>query len=297
MSTKPTAAQMKYLSFMAAYIERYGEAPSEADIASVIGVSAPSVNAMVRKLVSLGFITRESGVPRSIDFPVAIEGLPKWRGKMPGRTVQVWATKDATKAQLDAIAANIRPERPRAMPSATPAGSLYRIRIDLIDTEPLVWRRVEVPDMTLEMLHDVIQLAMGWEFAHLHQFEILHPTKKHRGRRVGEAVDEAEECDVYLSQLVKNKPNTLRYTYDFGDNWVHIVKIEKLVSPDPHVSYPRCVDGASACPMEDCGGVYGHAEVVAGEHWMLDEFDIQYDPDKFDRDAINRELRRLKLDP
>ena len=57
---------------------------------------------MVRKLASLGFITRKKGVGRSIDFPVAIEGLPKWRGKMPSRTVQVWAPSPSISKPLTA---------------------------------------------------------------------------------------------------------------------------------------------------------------------------------------------------
>ena len=40
---------------------------------------------------------------------------------------------------------------------------IARIRVSLIDTEPEIWRRVDVPlEASLKMLHDVIQGAMGW---------------------------------------------------------------------------------------------------------------------------------------
>lgn len=115
-----TPAQGKYLSFIVAYIDKYGEAPAESDIARAVQVSAPSVNAMVRKLESLGWITREQGVARSIDIPNHIPDLPKWRGRMPKRTVSFYAPNSATPAQLRAIANNIRPALPRSVPSARP---------------------------------------------------------------------------------------------------------------------------------------------------------------------------------
>ena len=46
------------------------------------------------------------------------------------------------------------------------ADSLHEIatlRIDLLDTDPPIWRQVEVPtSITLKVMHDVVQAAMGW---------------------------------------------------------------------------------------------------------------------------------------
>ena len=42
--------------------------------------------------------------------------------------------------------------------------AILRLKIVLADSEPPIWRRVEVPaDMTLKDLHAVIQAAMGWD--------------------------------------------------------------------------------------------------------------------------------------
>ena len=47
------------------------------------------------------------------------------------------------------------------------------VRISLADATPVIWRRVVVPaSIALASLHDVIQVAMGWENAHLYAFEI-----------------------------------------------------------------------------------------------------------------------------
>ena len=48
--------------------------------------------------------------------------------------------------------------------------SIYHLRITLRDTKPSIWRRLAVPaNVTLEQLHEVIQIAMGWTNSHLHQ--------------------------------------------------------------------------------------------------------------------------------
>lgn len=50
--------------------------------------------------------------------------------------------------------------------------TVARLRITLSDTDPEIWRRVEVPvEASLKMLHDVIQDAMGWQDCHLWEFE------------------------------------------------------------------------------------------------------------------------------
>ena len=51
--------------------------------------------------------------------------------------------------------------------------TIYHLRVTLRDVSPLVWRRVLVrSDTTIAQLHDVLQIAMGWEDAHLQQFRM-----------------------------------------------------------------------------------------------------------------------------
>jgi Plasmid pRiA4b ORF-3-like protein len=53
------------------------------------------------------------------------------------------------------------------------AQEIYQIKVTLLGTDPAIWRRVLVPaDLTLEQLHNVLQLAMGWEDCHMHEFRI-----------------------------------------------------------------------------------------------------------------------------
>ncbi|MGH3276783.1 MAG: IS1096 element passenger TnpR family protein, partial [Streptosporangiaceae bacterium] len=45
----------------------------------------------------------------------------------------------------------------------------YRVRADLQETRPPLWRRLEVAsDLSLDQVHDVMKAAFGWTDSHLH---------------------------------------------------------------------------------------------------------------------------------
>ncbi|PXY28449.1 plasmid pRiA4b ORF-3 family protein [Prauserella muralis] len=181
---------------------------------------------------------------------------------------------------------------------------IFRIEIVLVDAEPLIRRVVEVPgDMSLAVLHQVVQAAMGWQNAHLYEFDI------HRVRYGPPDPDwddgVVDDSAVTLSRLV-GAGDTAGYVYDFGDDWQHLLTVEAVTAPEPGVRYPRCVDGQGACPPEDVGGVPGYAEFVEGlgdpahpEHTELVEWwgSDRVDPHHFDLAAADRALERLAWTP
>ena len=144
---------------------------------------------------------------------------------------------------------------------------IFQFKIVLMDTEPAIWRRVQAPDMTLDQFHACIQTAMGWTNSHLHQFEL-------DGVRYGdpELLYEGFEDDQEVNNSLKVKLSKLftkhkkgyrfQYEYDFGDGWAHEITYEGVVEPEAKVKYPRCIDGARACPPEDCGGAFGYANLL-----------------------------------
>jgi hypothetical protein len=96
------------------------------------------------------------------------------------------------------------------------------VRIELLETEPLIWREVEVPtSITLKVLHDVVQITMGWLDYHLWEFRI--------GDRIyGLPLDEdwgtaprIEALKVRLRDVLKQPTTVIDYMYDFGDSWMH----------------------------------------------------------------------------
>lgn len=180
---------------------------------------------------------------------------------------------------------------------------VYQIKITLDGTEPPIWRRVQVPaDTRLSELHGAIQDVMGWEDQHLHDFEI--DGKSYSDDRVVDQLDVKDEHRTRLNKVVQRQGQKFVYEYDFGDSWEHLLEVEKILEAEPDIHYPRCVEGQRACPPEDCGGVWGYADLLEAiadpehpEHedtleWVGDEFD----PEKFELDKVNERLRGYDYD-
>ncbi len=174
---------------------------------------------------------------------------------------------------------------------------LYLIKIQLSDIEPLIWRRFVVPaGITLDRLHDVIQIVMGWEDCHLHMFTIGNK----RYTEYPESKDDGLECGKYrLGELVKQKGRTFRYIYDFGDDWEHelILEDSRYVNPELGLE-PVCLEGERSCPPEDVGGIPGYFEFCnavkdpahAEHESYMEWFGGDYDSERFDVDVVNWEL-------
>lgn len=178
---------------------------------------------------------------------------------------------------------------------------IYQIKITLDDIRPPIWRRVQVPgEITLAELHDVIQVAMGWENCHLHEFQIGADRYAPSVNEEFDTAMTAGDTDVKLCDVVKRARAKFRYTYDFGDDWRHTLMVEKTAPPEPGVEYPRCLAGERACPPEDCGGPWGYANLIEARehpddprHAELLEWAGDFDPEAFHPDAVNTRLRQL----
>jgi hypothetical protein len=176
-----------------------------------------------------------------------------------------------------------QPPKVKLPPPGWKPGAL-RISITLLGSDPLIWRRLEVPARTtLESLHWIIQLAFDWDDSHLHQFEVPSGV-------VGNE----------QSAGLPEPGSTLHYVYDFGDDWVHEIKVEELL-PEGNSDQVTCIDGASAAPKEDSGGVWGWANMCRiladpehPEHEdYLEWIDDVPDPHAFDIALVNRRLSGL----
>src|SRR5712691_8489549 len=146
------------------------------------------------------------------------------------------------------------------------ADAIAHLKITLNDVKPAVLRRIEVPfDIRLDRLHLAIQAAMGWTDSHLYEI---------RARDVGWGVPDPGwgdgPLDASKARLIDVLEDvgtkTLKYLYDFGDGWEHTIKIERLLDPEPGVSYPRLIEATGRCPPEDVGGPWGYAEFLDAIH-------------------------------
>lgn len=181
------------------------------------------------------------------------------------------------------------------------AQTVYQLKITLKDAKPPIWRRVQVLDTaTLQQLHHIIQVTMGWTDSHLHQFVI-------QGVEYGQPMPEydfnvRDERAAKLNQLVSGEKFKFFYTYDMGDSWDHEILVEQVLPREADKRYPSCLTGKRACPPEDCGGVWGYAEFVAAiqdpnhpdHEQMLEWVGRDFDPNEFDIKQVNGQLSKVK---
>ena len=149
---------------------------------------------------------------------------------------------------------------------------IARIRIELQEIEPKIWRQVDVAlSSTLLALHDFIQFAFRWTDSHLFEFEI-------GDRRYGQPeydryADERlyKAASIRLKTVVDRGVEQFLYVYDFGDNWRHDLFIEEVRDGEPDVDYPVFVAGERRGPPEDVGGVTGFMEFLEASRNPLHE--------------------------
>jgi hypothetical protein len=175
------------------------------------------------------------------------------------------------------------------------------LKISLSGISPPIWRRIIVTnDIFLEDLHLMIQAAMGWQNYHLHEFEIngtrFAPPDPEDDSFGYESVDSA---GIRLRDLFLLDGTKFHYKYDFGDNWDHIITVEKIETARSDIEYPTCIKGKRNVPPEDCGGAPGYFNLLEiltdpenPEHAEMKEWvGEDYDPEFFSVEECNRQIK------
>jgi hypothetical protein len=201
----------------------------------------------------------------------------------------------------------VRRQRP-----ADEADRIFQFKVTLLQITPPIWRRIQVEDCTLEDLSDYVQIAMGWDGWHMHEFVV-------NGQKYGPAdedgycadVDVMDEYETRLSELLPKTAKRVRwsYVYDFGDDWRHEILFEGYPSREKGQKYPLCLEGERDCPPDDCGGPWGYYDLldeitdVEDEEDEDEEYededdefiepDEEFDPEAFDAKQVTREMRKV----
>src|SRR5258708_38590744 len=148
-------------------------------------------------------------------------------------------------------------------------------RIVLLKVSPVVARLVSVPDdLSLEELHEVLQLTLGWRCEPFYSFRI-HGQEISRRRHLRSRL---------LREFQLRRREKFLYTYDFLDlgEWeIRLLDIEPGSEDD---SRPRCLAGRAATPPEECGGPRGYMQI-------LDRH--KYDPPFAERELVEKALQRI----
>ncbi len=170
-----------------------------------------------------------------------------------------------------------------------------RVRVDLDDSHPPIWRLLELSSaMFLDELHAVLQVAFGWTDSHLHRFALGESVWDEDAEKflcpydVEEGDDDGvPAAEVRIDEVLAEPGDLLRYAYDYGDGWELRIRLEAVAGRDPGAPRATCTGGRRAAPPEDCGGIHAYDEMVSDPGSGVDD---AFDPHDVD-EALNLEAQ------
>lgn len=189
----------------------------------------------------------------------------------------------------------------------------YVIRIDMDGEGALpfrIYRRFEVPsNMWMEEFGPLVIELMGWNNSHLHSFTkdgkeyvCQWQYEDYLEQKITEEDEENSYNTMTVSEFLSNPGDQIEFMYDYGDSWQHVLTLEEVTDYEPESAHPSLIlDGEYHCPPDDCGGVYGYAELLKiiadPKHPEYKEYK-QWLPrgfksDVFDVDKQNKKLKKL----
>ena len=144
----------------------------------------------------------------------------------------------------------------------------YQLKITLNNVTPPVWRRVAVPaNLSFSQLAYVFNTVMGWCGYHLFMFtfyrDMLEIEEESPDYPFEEMWDDRERLEAKrtcIGDILDEDVKSFTYIYDFGDDWHHTVKVEKVLDLDKNCS--QLLKYKGECPKEDCGGPWGYRTLV-----------------------------------
>jgi hypothetical protein len=291
------------------FLDDPGQTPhlKSADINQAFGISAATGQAKSKAIRDLFDIQRfdpDWTVPSQMDrnplaWLISVNGLPVDARHMP-REVQEEALRKGLIPYIPEEKGGDEDEAEEAQP-APATDQAYQLKVTLRDIDPPVWRRLRVPDCTLDELHGYIQTAMGWTNSHLHHFRVgeqFYGDPELMQENFAD-LEYKDSTATRLSTIVPAGRRKFRfgYEYDFGDSWWHEILVEKVEAGEAKA---ECLAGERACPPEDCGGPWGYADFLDAladpdheRHEELEEWlGGPFDPEAFDPAAATRRMRR-----
>src|SRR5688500_18432879 len=168
-------------------------------------------------------------------------------------------------------------------------GDFVVLRLELQNVEPLIWRVVRVPaDLRLGELHRVLPTVMGWCDRHPHSFT--------------DGSAHSPDETLTISEALAAAHSRLTYVYEEQIAWrLRITRARGMWRPGSRHSI-ICLDGYLAGPRDGMGGPMAYNAILAGtlgrgpklSRDVLDSLGPGFDPERFDRSAINRELAQLR---
>ena len=195
----------------------------------------------------------------------------------------------------------------------------FHIRVKLNDAPVNIWRELVVPsNITLELLAFVILDAMGWQHEHLYQFIGKNNTNYINSREMKEQansfmgfmsrVQYQNSEKTSLEMVLQPKGERMKFEYDYGDSWIHDLWVKGARDYAPgEEPVIKLLKAHGECPPEDCGGVWGYADLLelnkkkrksADDKERLEWYDIpkDFDPENCDIEWLQEDVEALWLE-
>ncbi len=124
------------------------------------------------------------------------------------------------------------------------------LHVELVGVSPSTWRLLRIPLATsLLTLHEVLQIAMGWEAYHLFRYEVGNDVYG----RVDLDIGVKDSSIVTIADIVSARYQEFFYIYDLLGGWRHRVSIRRVCAADCSGRY-SLVGGEQQCPRDDGSG-------------------------------------------
>ena len=177
---------------------------------------------------------------------------------------------------------------------------MIQFRLSVKDVKPEIWRKLLVSsDITLEKLHAILQVLMGWKNRHLYAFVVNE--KRYSPPNEDDDTARNRLIQTKLSTLFDEKIEAITYEYDFGDGWEIELRTEARNDDLLQDQAARCIEGSRHGPAEDTGGSRGYMEKakIYGNHQHRRYLEVRkligpnFDPEAFDLVQTNEKLRDI----
>ena len=181
------------------------------------------------------------------------------------------------------------------------ARTAVRLKVTLDRVEPEVMRRLVVPlTIRLDRLHLTLQAAFGWTNTHLYAFTAGGVEWGIPDPHVSTGDQPVDARKARLYDIVRDTgAKTVRYLYDFGDDWQHVIKLERWFENTDTAGMPFLLEASGRCPPEDVGGPDGYAALLtaiadASHPGHTDA--LQWAPTGFDPETVNQADLHRQMD-
>ena len=187
---------------------------------------------------------------------------------------------------------------------------VYRLKITLPGSKPPIWRRLQVASsITLNDLHEMLQIVMHWGKRYPHQFDdgLFWYGQDFTDDFGGFVPGGQDDTKTPLTEVATGAGARFDYNYRLDHLtleglWLLRIRVEEMLPAAKDLRVPLCLGGKRAGPPEDFSGVRDYEDCLGSfrdrqspRHQAACQLlGAEFDPEAFDLDEVNRRLAMLE---